>query len=250
MQRTVIIWDFDGTLADSNRKNFEITRQIMERELGLDIGGIAALQDFPVYLDAMRKFDNWRSLYAQGFGVPEDEIDRAGDLWAHYQMNTDVAAPLFPGMPAVLKKLSKHPMGIVSQNSAGNIRQSLKREGCEVYFKSIVGYQDVPYTAQKPDPAGLLLCIEKLLEGSLDSPGRVVFVGDHATDTETAANAHAHFASSGQPVTVHSLRVAFDVPYETNGAQCNDPQDLCAVIGGMLEHEDAEPPVNATRFQN
>ena len=54
-------------------------------------------------------------------------------------------------------------------------------------FQFVVGFEEVGMRKQKPDPDGLLLCLEKLT--GLAS-GYVFYIGDHETDVKCAANAN------------------------------------------------------------
>ena len=73
---TAVIWDFDGTLADTLVRNLEITRQIVERLLGASAQRFPALADRTSYGHAIHAAANWRQLYVEQFGIPLERRNR------------------------------------------------------------------------------------------------------------------------------------------------------------------------------
>jgi len=100
LQVDAILWDFDGTLADSTAKNIAITKQILARVAPRLTGDNLprSLQSEADYHIANHGADHWRDLYRVFFGMTNDEIETAGPLWETYQSldNTDVT--LFDGI--------------------------------------------------------------------------------------------------------------------------------------------------------
>jgi phosphoglycolate phosphatase-like HAD superfamily hydrolase len=72
-------------------------------------------------------------------------------------------------------------------NSQSHIKQTLAENKISDLFQFVVGYEEVDMRKQKPEPDGLLLCLEKLT--GLAS-GYVFYIGDHETDVKCAANAN------------------------------------------------------------
>jgi HAD superfamily hydrolase (TIGR01549 family) len=239
MKPLAIIWDFDGTIVDSNRKNYTITKDLLRNELKIDVDQISALSNYSAYLRALELHTNWRSLYSLGFGIDKEVLDRAGDQWAHYQLNTNVDAPVFSGLKAVLELYSDVPQGIVSQNSTENIIRNLETEKCADLFSKIIGYQDVPYIAQKPDPTGLLMCIEDLLGSGNHSFGTVIYIGDHVTDVATAENAQGRLSSMGKSFNVKPIRVCFEKDTDDELVNCDKPSDLPNIITKIVTNSDS-----------
>ena len=66
-----ILWDFDGTLADSAAKNYNITLQILARVAPhLTDGNLPSwLQNKTNYHKAIQSAENWRDLYRDFFGM-------------------------------------------------------------------------------------------------------------------------------------------------------------------------------------
>lgn len=202
-----ILWDYDGTIADTLVKNIAVTKVVLARMGLLGPGDPLpeALTSRLAYQQANNSCKNWRELYARFYGVPADRMDEAGDLWAPCQLADKTQPPLFDGMGETLERLKTFPMGICSQNSSRNIRVALAEHGIGGCFASVVGQDDVPMTAQKPDPASFLKCLEQL---GLEE-GRFAYIGDHAEDVTFGRNAEAALRQQGRDVTVVCVTAAW-----------------------------------------
>jgi HAD superfamily hydrolase (TIGR01549 family) len=183
-----IIWDYDGTLVDTGMKNLNVTKAILKEILRIPDIKFSALDSLESYEQVNIKSSNWRNLYRYELGLSEEQIDNAGKLWTRFQLLDNTEVRFFEGINPVVQKLSKYSQGIVSQNSSENIRINLERAGLAKYFHQIIGYEEVGFTEQKPNPEGLLKCIWKLTYKK--NAGSVVYIGDHITDIECAQNAN------------------------------------------------------------
>jgi HAD superfamily hydrolase (TIGR01549 family) len=178
-----IVWDFDGTLADTRLRNMEVTRSIIQHLTGQPWQKYAVLSSLDSYKQALLRTTNWRDLYGREFGLSEPDVDRAGHLWPEYQELEKTPAPFFDGIKEVLERWKELPQGIVSQNGSAIINGILEANDAGEYFESIIGYEDVEFRLQKPSPEGLIHCIE-ILTGL--QPGLVFYIGDHETDARCA----------------------------------------------------------------
>ena len=157
---TAILWDYDGTLANTPVKNIAVTRAVLGR---LDPALLdplpEALSSLDAYQAANYRWRNWRELYQHALRVPADRLDEAGALWGPCQLADRTLPPLFGGLLEVLPRLAAlAPMGICSQNDSGNIRTALAAHGAADCFAAVVGHADVDFARQKPDPAAFLAC--------------------------------------------------------------------------------------------
>ena len=78
-----ILWDFDGTLADSAAKNYNITLQILDKVAPhLTSGSLLPhwLQNKSNYHEAIQQAENWRDLYRDFFGMGLEDIQAAGPM--------------------------------------------------------------------------------------------------------------------------------------------------------------------------
>ena len=177
-----VLWDFDGTLADSAAKNIAITKRILARVAPRLTGsGLPRyLQSEADYHFANHAADHWRDLYRDYFGMTTVEIETAGPLWESYQMLDHTRVTLFDGVADTIRKLSRFSQGICSANATRNIRQVLVENEISSAFKSVIGYEDLPHHHQKPAPDGGLRCLQDIYG---DTQGKtIIYVGDHIAD--------------------------------------------------------------------
>jgi HAD superfamily hydrolase (TIGR01549 family) len=209
-----IVWDFDGTLADTRARNLAVNRKIVETVSGRPYQDFPALCSLEEYSAVNRRVRNWRALYLQEFGLDAVAADRAGRLWTEFQLADATPAVLYDGIPAALEALRALRHGIVSQNSAENIRALLRQVGLDDCFAMVIGYEEVRLTRQKPEPDGLLRCVATLYPAER---GVVLYIGDHATDTECAFNANAMLAVNDRGIRVIAVAASFDGPADIAG---------------------------------
>jgi phosphoglycolate phosphatase-like HAD superfamily hydrolase len=197
-----ILWDFDGTLADSAAKNIAITKQILARVAPRLTG-----DNLPRYLQSEADYhianhgaDHWRDLYRDFFGMNDEEIEQAGPLWETYQMRDKTAVTLFNGVADAIRGLSHYPLGICSANSTSNITSVLGAHGIASAFQSVIGYEGLPHHEQKPAPDGGLRCLEEIFG---QTSGKTIFyVGDHIADVIFSRGLNERLGSSNTVVSV------------------------------------------------
>lgn len=202
-----IIWDYDGTLADTRHKNLGVTRRIVERVTGRAADEFPVLHSVEAYMTMATQAMNWREMYQAEYGMTPEQTDWAGQLWAEYQLQDTTPVPMYTGVKTVLAALQHFPQGIVSQNARRNILQALRAQGIDQYFTCIIGFEEVDIRRQKPEPDGLLRCIKELTGFS---PGCVVYIGDHETDVRCARNADRALHKNGFNVQVISIGICHD----------------------------------------
>lgn len=203
---TVFIWDFDGTLADTRRRNYDIVRRLLVEATGEPIDRFPALAAPDVYERVVRRYANWRDLYTQEFGFSDAETDRLGALWSEYQLADESPVPVFAGLADVFRGLTGVVHGVVSQNARSQILRTLEAADLGGVFGAVVGYDDVQLARQKPAPDGMLACLAALTP---QPPRRVVAIGDHETDVHCARNAARALEARGTPTTMISIAVRF-----------------------------------------
>jgi phosphoglycolate phosphatase len=187
---SVVIFDFDYTLADSSRGVLECINHAFK---GMDLPKVAAE-------DAQRTI---------GLSLPNilvalagrEQEGRAGEFASLFvekanEVMTD-QTEIFEEVPDVIRRLKDEgvTLGIVSTKFRRRIEEILGREDLLEPFDVIVGGEDV--SRHKPDPEGLLAAIERL-GGSQSSS---LYVGDSVTDAETARRAGVPFAAVLNGVT-------------------------------------------------
>ena len=197
-----ILWDFDGTLADSAAKNIAITKQILTRVAPHLTGDKLplSLQSAADYHVANHGADHWRDLYRDFFGMTTEEIEKAGPMWETYQMLDKTEVTLFDGISDTVNRFSNYPQGICSANSTGNIRQVLNDNGINAAFKSVIGYENLPHHHQKPAPDGGLKCLQEIFGATQDKT--IIFIGDHVADVLFARGLNKRLGSSNTVISV------------------------------------------------
>ena len=197
-----ILWDFDGTIADSAAKTIAITKKILSRVAPRLSGDNLprSLQSQAEYHTANHGAGNWRELYRDFFGMTDTEIDIAGPLWESYQMKDETDVTLFDGVADTVNGLSAFPQGICSANATQNIRQILQVHGLHSSFKSVIGYEELPEHQQKPEPEGGLRCLREIFGDTRNKT--VLLVGDHIADVIFARGLRQHLAPSSQVISV------------------------------------------------
>lgn len=219
---TAFLWDFDGTLADTRRRNYNVVRRLFAENISRALDGIPALASPESYDQVTRRYFNWRELYATEFGFDEDETDRLGRLWSEYQLRDDTPVEIFEGVGEVLTALGHVGHGIVSQNARGQIARTLADARLMEHFRVIVGYDEVHIKRQKPEPDGILACLEQL---TAFAPGCVLYIGDHETDVRCARNAQQALLERGVDVEVVSVAACF-AGHAGTGAWTHQPDYL------------------------
>ena len=174
MDATAILFDWDGTLADSIGRLYEANVAVMAA-FGLPF-------DETIYL--RHASPDWRLMYAR-LGVPADRIDEANERWlaAYHAGGT---TELFDGARDALVRLdgAGYRLGLVTAGHREVVEPLLARHDLEGILEVVVYGTDL--VEQKPHPAPLLHAI-----GRLDgvAPSDALYVGDTVEDMRMAAAA-------------------------------------------------------------
>ncbi|MEG0614059.1 MAG: HAD-IA family hydrolase [Clostridium sp.] len=201
-----IIWDYDGTIINSAKKNIEVTIEVLkhfDKEIEKHLPD--ALQSYENYQKANYMYKNWRELYLKCYGLKEEQLDEAGSLWTPEQLKNKTILSMFNGMAELFQKLKPIKMGICSQNSNKNIKQTLKHYGVADSFDVVIGYDDILGSEQKPDPAGFIKCVELLNLNNRN--GTFIYIGDHSEDIVFGKN--AELALNEESINVICITVDF-----------------------------------------
>ena len=176
MNSKAILFDFDGTLAD--------TATDLARPLNR-LRAARGLADLP--LDALRPFASAgaRGLLEAGLGIlpdhPEFKPLREAFL-RHYADEICVDTRLFPGMEALLAEIETRGLrwGIVTNKSTNLTRKIVAALGLDGRAACVVCGDTTPHL--KPHPASLLHAAKEL---SL-APADCLYLGDDKRDIDAA----------------------------------------------------------------
>ncbi len=197
-----VVFDLDGTLADTAADLIGTLNVILERERAPAIAVDRARDVVGAGARAMIQ----RGLALDGRTVSEERLgDLFRDFLDHYGENLAVRTRLFPGAEAALRRLAArgHRLAVCTNKVEAHSVALLEALGVAPLFGAICGRDSFPYA--KPDARHLTGTIER----AGGDPGHAVMVGDSRTDIDTARNA-------GLPV----IGVTFgytDVPVEHLG---------------------------------
>lgn len=162
-----VLFDWDGTLADSLTGLFEANVVVM-RAFGLP---------FDRTLYARHATPDWRLMYRR-LGVPAERMDEANRLWLEAYASGS-GTTLLPGAIDALRRLhaAGFRLGLVTAGHREVVAPQLRRLDVEGFFPVRVFGDDT--VAQKPDPAPLRRALT--LMGEVD-PATVTYVGDTVED--------------------------------------------------------------------
>lgn len=235
-----ILWDYDGTLADSSKKNIEVTIEILRRFIpDVDENVPEVLASRTSYQDAYGKMSDWKELYRTCYGLDDEQVKAAGAMWSEAQLSNKTFSDIFSGVPEMLAALAPIPMGVCSQNGAEVIRRSLEHHGILKYFGAVVGYDEVPFDGQKPAPDAFFVCLDRL--GIKKRGCRFIYVGDHSVDVAFGKNAETELKKSFPAAEVICVAVhhpglyADDDPRFAPDFTANNSEQLFAVLKKLTE---------------
>lgn len=169
--RRLILWDFDGTLADT---------------LGLALhtyNCLAADNGFRLIDDPQSVRDQTMKQFLKSHQVP---AWRVPGLFRHFLKSMQAATRtvrLFPGIVDVVRnlQLAGFEHGIVSSNSTENIRLCLQHNSADTLFADVCGTSKLFGKEHR---------IRKALKQFGTSPEYCLYVGDEVRDIEAAEASH------------------------------------------------------------
>ncbi|AWM40727.1 Phosphoglycolate phosphatase [Gemmata obscuriglobus] len=172
----LVVWDFDGTLADSLPTATAIFNRLAA-EMGLEpIGDLSAARSLPTrQFLRQHGISMWRlpRLVRKYQAAAAEEADRL---------------KLVTGLPEVLTALATSGMklGILSSNREDNIRRCLRANGAEGHFAFVVGY---------PRLFGKAKALKRIIRAEQIDHSDVLYVGDELRDIEAAKKVGAKVAA-------------------------------------------------------
>lgn len=197
-----IFYDFDGTLVDSRKKNFNVTKKIVKTVTERTPESFSILKSLKHYQSALQRSTNWRDFYECYFKLSKEETDIAGSRWTEFQLHDSTPALVFEGIPQLLEEFKNVNHAIISQNSKDLIQKILDENNIHDYFDFIIGYEEVGMRHQKPDPEGLITSME-IIEKPIS--GSYIYIGDHESDVQFASNANRYLKENALGAKVISI---------------------------------------------
>ena len=176
--KPVILFDFDGTLMDTEKciketfvqvfKEYKPEKTLTDDELNSFIG--------PTLHHSFSRF------------FKEEQVDEIIDRYReiNYGLHEEHVFP-FEGAIELLDQLKSegYRMGIVSSKMASSIQWPMDKFKMNDYFEVVLGHGDFEHS--KPHPSGIDTALEKM-NASRD---QLIYVGDRPSDIEAGARAGA-----------------------------------------------------------
>jgi pyrophosphatase PpaX len=174
MRFPVVLFDLDGTVVDSggiilasmrHATRTVLEREIPDRELMASVGG-------PGLEAQMRSFG-------------PDRVEELVRVYREHNEPLHEELVAFPGMVDAIVRLKAEgrKLGIVSAKRRGTVELAFARVPVGHLFDTVVGGDETE--RQKPDPAPLLLALERLDA----KPAEAAYVGDSPYDMQAARGA-------------------------------------------------------------
>lgn len=203
MKKNTVLFDFDGTLMDTNdiiMKSWQHTFRTIEgkerpKELILETYGE------PLEL-TMRKF-------FPDFG--KTAIHEAIDTYRGYQVHHyKELIHMFPGTEQLVRTLKRkdYKVALVTSRLRNSTESGLEKFGLLDQFDYIVTADDTE--KHKPDPEPVLIALDKLNS----RPPEAVMVGDSMFDILCAQNAGVEAVLVGWAVAAHAQRNVVEIKPE------------------------------------
>ncbi len=174
--KKLILYDLDGTLADTRRDIINGVRHALGVLNGPDLTDDEIKDCVGTGLHA---------LIRQVFRTEDEKLaDRGSQLYReHYKKHMLDHTKLYPGVREFLEHFKDRKQAVITNKPNPFSSQILEALGVAHFFIAILaGDNGLPF---KPDPAA----IRHLIEETDASPEEVIFVGDSPIDIQAARNA-------------------------------------------------------------
>ena len=163
-----ILWDFDGTMADTKSVIVNSWKYIYKEIKGIDITEEELEDSFgePLVTSLEKRF-------------PEMDIDEALDVYRRYQReNIEKEFTIFPNVLKLLKFIESEgiKLGVVTSRGSNSTSQGLDENGIKEMFSVIITADAVDEHKPSPKP------IEKALELLDVKPSEAIMIGDTLFD--------------------------------------------------------------------
>jgi len=169
MRKRVLIFDFDGTLADTLAVIVDITNRLA-KEFGYSPSTLEELSQ-------IRQLGAWQVVQRSGVSIFKlPSLIRKIQIELSQEIEH---TKLFPGMEETLQKLSAngHSLGILSSNSTENINKFLETHHLDHLFDFVVSSTTL---------FGKNRSLKQLIQQQNIAVNDIIYIGDETRDIEAA----------------------------------------------------------------
>ncbi|MDR1136647.1 MAG: HAD-IA family hydrolase [Clostridiales Family XIII bacterium] len=188
MTINTVLFDFDGTLMDTNQLIIDSWQHVF-----LVLEG----RERPV--EDIIKTLGEPLVDTLSVHFPELSFEEAARVYRSYHVDSfESRIRLFPGMSALLKQLKKdaYKIGLVTSRLKKTTWQGLDKFDLGRYFDVVVTCEDT--SKNKPDPAPVFLALEKLKSSAKET----IMIGDTISDIHCARSAGVLPVLAGWSISV------------------------------------------------
>ena len=175
MKYKAVLFDYDGTIVDSNQVIVESWNYMTKKFVGEVLPTSMLIKTFGLPL-----IDAFKMVAADyGLEVTDDLLKQMDEAYSGYQYQQTIDGyPTFPGMIDLIKNLHKEgvKLGIVTSRRKKSLYEGLKRYGVLECFDAIICDESTDIHKPEPEPA-LLACQQAGVE-----PKDALMVGDSRFD--------------------------------------------------------------------
>ena len=226
-----ILWDYDGTLADSSQKTIEVTLDVLSNFIPDVYENIPKeLRSKDAFQEAYGRIPDWKELYRTCYGLNDEQLEIGCSMWGDAQLRNKTEPEIFDGIPEILEFFKNTKMGICTQNSRMPVIKSLEHHGVLNFFGAVLGIEEVLFDEQKPHPAAFLKCLDELC--ITDRNKTFVYIGDHSVDVAFGRNAEAALKKDFPDAKVICIAVHHPGNYREDDEK--HPPDFIANDGAEL----------------
>jgi phosphoglycolate phosphatase-like HAD superfamily hydrolase len=201
----VIVFDFDGTLVQSNRLKYDAYFELFPPEAGCRRVIETILE---TSFEESRYSILRRILMALGAGEDLDaRVDLLASQYNRIVLAGAIACPETPGAEAVLRGLaSKFRLYLSSTTPEAALKEIVRARGWEAFFCQVFGYP-----RHKPETLAAILAMERI------SPKELLVVGDGESDRTSAQVMGCNFRQVSPKAELS--HIVKDILHETKMSQ-------------------------------
>jgi len=186
MKYTTVIWDFDGTLADTLSGALGIYNHLAAQHGFRPIDDLETVRNLPI------------SELVGSHNIPPHKVPRLVREFLKAQRARMSDVRMCPGVPDVLTAVRDLGcrQGIVSSNAEENIRTCLRANEAEGFFEFVVGYTRL---------TGKQRALRQTVKRFDMAPETVLYIGDDVRDIKAAKTAGIAIAAATWGISARTL---------------------------------------------